>query len=114
MPMPSLPHPLDDHDGYDMPCAEAMLAATLALMTGHAQSGCHRHRALMAKKVTSHLFFLSRHPVMSDNFRAVMARMHGLWRALAEADAAPGVCEGLAPDAVDSEAPWGGRSHPLH
>lgn len=31
---------LHEDEEHVMPCAEAMLAGTLALMTGHAQSAC--------------------------------------------------------------------------
>lgn len=41
----------DGEESYTLPCAEAMLAATLALMTGHAQSCRDDHRALMTHKV---------------------------------------------------------------
>lgn len=69
----------DDDDGYEMPSAEAMLAGTLALMTGHAESGCGHHKGLMAKKVVSNLFFLSGHPALNPHFRQVVQRMHAHW-----------------------------------
>jgi hypothetical protein len=71
-----------DDDGIEMPCAEAMLAGTLALMTGHAESRCAQHKALMARKVVSNLFFLANHPALNANFRIVMGRMHQHWDAL--------------------------------
>ncbi len=75
----------DDGAGYDMPCAEAMLAGTLALMTGHAENRCPQHRALMAKKVVSNLFFLASHPALSENFRTVAGRIHRHWANLVAA-----------------------------
>lgn len=76
---------IETHDDeYAMPCAEAMLAGTLALMTGHAESACARQRTLMAQKICSNLFFLGRHPGLTPNFRAVVHRMHGHWDRLAE------------------------------
>ena len=69
-------------DEYEMPCAEAMLAGTLALMTGHAQSGDDAHRHLMAKKIRSNLFFLAQHPGLNPTFRQVVGRMHSAWDAL--------------------------------
>lgn len=65
---------------YEMPCAEALLAGTLALMTGHAQSCCADHRNLMACKVTSNLFVLSQHPLLSPGFQAMLFNLHGRWR----------------------------------
>mgnify|MGYP007091142374 CR=1 FL=1 len=43
---------------YTLPSVEALLAGTLALLTGYAQSApdC-AHRPLMARKVVSNLFF---------------------------------------------------------
>jgi hypothetical protein len=49
-------------DAQGLPLAEALLAGTLALMTGHAQACCEGQRALMAKKIIANLFMLSRHP----------------------------------------------------
>jgi len=69
---------------FVMPCAEAMLAGTLALMTGHAQSACARQRMLMAKKICSNLYFIGQNPDLTANFRTVVQRMHQHWEALAE------------------------------
>ena len=38
-------------DTYLLPASEAMLAAALALMTGHAQSACERQRTALAHKI---------------------------------------------------------------
>lgn len=64
---------------YEMPCAEAVLAGTLALMTGHAQSCCDAHRELMAQKVVSNLFILSQHPILSPGFKSMLFNLHGRW-----------------------------------
>lgn len=74
-----------DTEDYVMPCAEAMLAGTLALMTGYAQSAQAQHAGLMARKIVSNLFFLSRHPTLSPEFRRVVERMHGAWSSVAKA-----------------------------
>ncbi len=78
-----------EDDSYDLPCAEAMLAGTLALMTGHAESACSQQRTLMARKVVSNLFFLASHPGLNPNFRAVVGKMHQHWTALAKATDGP-------------------------
>jgi hypothetical protein len=70
-----------DQDGeYTLPCVEALLAGTLALMTGHAQSDDAVHRRLMAKKVASNLFFLHQHPGLNEAFRTVLARLQKNWQ----------------------------------
>lgn len=68
-----------DDEEYVMPCAEAMLAGTLALMTGHAQSACARQRILMAKKIRSNLYCLGQNPDLTPSFRTVVQRMHQHW-----------------------------------
>jgi len=64
-----------------MPCAEAMLAGTLALMTGYAQHQDAGVRSLMARKVVSNLFFLSGHPHLSDAFRTMLGNLRARWQA---------------------------------
>ena len=64
---------------YEMPCAEALLAGTLALMTGHAQSCCDDHRDLMARKVATHLSVLSQHPVLSPGFKSMLFKLQTRW-----------------------------------
>lgn len=66
-------------DACDPPCAEALLAGTLALMTGHAQACCGEHRGLMAAKAASNLLLLSQHPLMSPRFQAVAWKLHAQW-----------------------------------
>ena len=64
---------------YEMPCAEALLAGTLALMTGHAQSCCDDHRDLMARKVATNLSCLSQHPVLSPGFKSMLLNLQARW-----------------------------------
>ncbi|WP_342129300.1 hypothetical protein [Hydrogenophaga sp. OTU3427] len=72
---------------YEMPSAEALLAGTLALMTGHAQSACARQRSLMAAKIGSNLLFLASHPILSTSFKAVVERMRPHWAVFAQTHA---------------------------
>ncbi len=89
---------LPDDEEHVLPCTEAMLAGTLALMTGHAQSACATQRDLMGRKIRSNLFFLGQHPGLSPSFRTVLQRMHQHWDALVK----PG--DGLtAPSEVRSD-----------
>lgn len=76
---------LHEDEEHVMPCAEAMLAGTLALMTGHAQSACATQRDLMGRKIRSNLFFLGQHPALTPNFRTVVQRMHLHWDTLLKA-----------------------------
>jgi hypothetical protein len=64
---------------YELPDAEALHAATLALMTGHAQQSCPQRRSLMARKIRSNLFFLYQHPGLTPELRRVLQRLHGMW-----------------------------------
>lgn len=82
--------PEQDHDSMPTPSAEALVAGTMALMTGYAQSPeqCP-HRPLLAKKILSNLFFLAGHPALSEPLRATMANLRTRWQ-LDQEPAAPG------------------------
>jgi hypothetical protein len=69
----------DAADAQGQPPAQALLAGTLALMTGHAQACCEGQRALLAQKIIANLSMLSRHPGAPPNFRAIAANLHPLW-----------------------------------
>lgn len=74
---------LDGDGEYTLPCAEAMLAGTLALMTGHAQNLCPNRRMLMALKIRHNLDQLRSHADLSEQFRLVLLRLCHEWGALA-------------------------------
>lgn len=97
-------HPLHTDAEYEMPSAEAMLAGTLALMTGHAQSACARQRCLMSKKIVSNLFVLSQHPALSPQFKKVAERMRPHWTVLAQAMEVP--LSRPMPTVADSQPLW--------
>lgn len=69
-------------DTYLLPGSEAVLAATLALMTGHAQSACERQRAALAHKIRHLLFALTQQASLSDSMRTMAGRLHAHWQAL--------------------------------
>ena len=77
-------NPIDfsDDDGHEMPSADALVAGTLALMTGHAESRCAQHKALMTQKVMGNLACLAQHPQLHAHFKGVVARLHGHWARL--------------------------------
>lgn len=85
-----------DDDGADAPCAIALLAGTLALMTGHAapepaaKVDADTLRRLTARKIVSNLFFLQHHPALPPGLRQVAAQLHGRWVSLAQS-AAPAI-----------------------
>lgn len=87
----------DDHgQGHEgLPCAIGLLAATMALMTGHADPapGARVDAAtlqrLTARKIVSNLFFLQQHPGLPPGLRQVVRQLHARWVSLAQ-PAAPG------------------------
>lgn len=89
-----------DHDMCEatLPSAEALVAATLALMTGVVERAAlaqplnlHEQSQLMAAKVRAHLFTLAHHGHLSEAFRATLGRLSGHWDRLA-VDGRPGPC----------------------
>ncbi len=67
---------------YLLPQVEALLAGTLALMTGLSQNeGRCEHRELMQAKVCANLRELAGHPDVSASLRRVLARLLELWSA---------------------------------
>lgn len=67
-------------DTYTLPSVEALLAGTLALMTGYAQSdaACAR-RVLLARKLACNLGSLAEHPQLSAPMQTVLSRLQGHW-----------------------------------
>jgi hypothetical protein len=76
----------DDDDTTSCPSAEALIAATLALMTGVVERAAlvqplagHAQSQVMAVKVRSNLFFLATHPQLSEGFRLTLGRLRTHW-----------------------------------
>lgn len=80
--MPSANHHTETTDEeYTMPSVEALLAGTLALMTGYAQSAREcPHRPLMAGKLVSNLLYLSAHPQLSPPMQTMLANLRTRWQ----------------------------------
>jgi hypothetical protein len=80
--MPSAnPHTETADEEYTMPSVEALLAGTLALMTGYAQSAREcPHRPLMAGKLVSNLLYLSAHPQLSPPMQTMLANLRTRWQ----------------------------------
>jgi hypothetical protein len=76
----------DDDDTTPRPSVEALLAATLALMTGVVERAAliqplagHAQSQVMAVKVRSNLFLLASHPRVSEGFRLTLGRLRTHW-----------------------------------
>lgn len=73
---------MSGEEEYHLPCAEALLAGTLALMTGHAQACCDNHRQLMNAKIVANLSQLSEHPILSPQLRTALWNLRTRWNVL--------------------------------
>lgn len=77
-------------DDHDRPCAAGLLAATLALMTGHAapdpgaRIDAATLRRITARKIASHLCVLRQHPDLPPGLRQVAAQLQARWAPLAD------------------------------
>jgi hypothetical protein len=81
---------------YLIPGAEALMASTMALMTGHVQSCCPEHRTMMAAKIVANLSCLSGDPLLSPGFQALLWKLRELW---SRQGACPPGCLRRVPDA---------------
>ncbi|MEJ2803649.1 hypothetical protein WAE61_17340 [Comamonadaceae bacterium PP-2] len=67
--------------------AEALLAGTLALMTGHAQAdGRPAEQQMIAAKIIDNLLRLSAHPTLSTPFCAMVHKLQHDWFVLMAED----------------------------
>lgn len=68
---------------YELPSIEAVLAGTLALMTGYSQAlqaAQHpQQRVLMGSKIGRNIGLLAEHPQLSEGFRRVMHGLQQRW-----------------------------------
>ena len=100
-----MPHTADDIEEHELPCIEAVLAGTLALMTGYGQALQAeldpQHRLKMGLKIGDNLALLVDHPVLSLGFRQVLLGLQKRWRAMSECTAeAARDCDGPAARAL--------------
>ena len=81
--MPSSTTFIEEHE---LPCIEAVLAGTLALMTGYSQAlqaELHPHqRVQMGEKIGDSLALLIQHPQLSLGFRQVLIGLQSRWEAM--------------------------------
>lgn len=73
-------HACSDEE-YVLPSVDALMAGTLALMTGYAQAAeGDPNRSMLARKLVSNLFFLSEHPQVSPHMRCMLANLRTRWQ----------------------------------
>ena len=72
---------------YSLPCAEAVLAGTLALMTGHAQACCSSQRDALGRKIVAGLHQLAHSNQFTPHFRALLGSLQNRWAQQCAADA---------------------------
>jgi hypothetical protein len=83
------------NEEHELPTVEAVLAGTLALMTGYSQAllaELHpEHRVLMGRKIGNNLALLAEHPQLSTPFKAMLGGLQRRWAQMAgcTAEAAP-------------------------
>lgn len=71
--------PTADTEEYSLPCAEALLAGTLALMTGFAQACDAQHRDAMGRKIAANLQNLSQLESLTPHFRTMLWNLQARW-----------------------------------
>lgn len=80
-----------DIEEHELPSIEAVLAGTLALMTGYSQALQAeldpQHRVKMGLKIGDNLSLLVDHPQLSLGFRQVLLGLQGRWHAMSECTA---------------------------
>ena len=98
-----MPPPISTTEEHELPSIEAVLAGTLALMTGYSQALQAEHdpaqRLRMGEKIGGNLALLVDHPMLSLGFRQVLLSLQGRWQAMTECTAqaardCEGECEG--------------------
>ncbi len=94
--MPMTDTPLDGE--HEMPSLEAVLACTLALMTGYAQAlqaELHpQQRLAMGAKIGRNLELLASHPAVSGPFQRIALGLRARWQLISActAQSAPCAC----------------------
>jgi hypothetical protein len=106
--------PAADIEEHELPSVEAMLAGTLALMTGYSQALQAeldpRGRVALGDKIAANLALLLEHPLLSCGFREVLNGLRQRWLAMGEctraaAGGADGGCR-CAARARAAATPW--------
>ena len=81
-----MPYSTSSFEEHELPCIEAVLAGTLALMTGYSQALqaelYPRQRVQMGEKIGDSLALLVQHPQLSLGFRQVLLGLQTRWEAM--------------------------------
>ena len=79
---------------YELPCTEALLAGTLALMTGYSQALQAEHdpaqRLMISLRVAHNLERLAAQSALTAPFRALSGKLATLWQQMARCTADAG------------------------
>lgn len=75
----------DTSEEFDLPAVEAVLAGTLALMTGHAEASSADERRRMQARIAENMALLEAHPQLSMAFRCAVGKLRCHWQLLVEA-----------------------------
>lgn len=111
---------LEPDDTPQLPCADALVAGTVALMTAWAAPcpSCtldvDQQRYLLSRKLLGNLLLLQQHPALSPGLRGVMAQARERWLEVA---ASPGVGSQQLPRRprdLDDEPPEPAPAASLH
>jgi hypothetical protein len=83
-----MPCPHAFTDEHELPAVEAVLAGTLALMTGYSQAlQAELHpvqRLHMGRKIDANLALLADHPCLSEPFQRVLLGLRARWQAMSD------------------------------
>jgi hypothetical protein len=83
-------------DEHHMPAIEAVLAGTLALMTGYSQflqaAANPAHRLCMGEKIAHNLALLAEHPRLSLDCRCVLWQLQQRWNVMTGCTLQAGAC----------------------
>ena len=100
---------IQNTEEHELPSIEAVLAGTLALMTGYSQALQAeldpQHRVKMGLKIGDNLSLLVDHPQLSLGFRQVLLGLQGRWHAMSECTAqAAQDCDCVGTEAMPAPA----------
>jgi hypothetical protein len=87
----AMPCPCTTTEEHELPAVEAVLAGTLALMTGYGQAlqaDLHPEQRLqMGAKIVQNLALLADHPALSETFQRIVLGLRARWRLMSECTA---------------------------
>jgi hypothetical protein len=83
-----MPCPHAVTEDHELPAVEAVLAGTLALMTGYCQSLQAdlppQNRVPMGHKIGENLALLADHPALTETFQRVLLGLRARWLAMSD------------------------------